>query len=178
MARPYRNGPGRVCLRLQWSDRRQYVWLEEIGLTPAKSLTLGPLTIPDEYFADFLHGCIDGDGSILVYTDRYHTAKKSSYVYERLYVSLVSASRPFVDWIRATVTRLSGLKGAMQCQRKARGNPIWKLRYSKGESLAVLRWIYYAPDLPSLRRKREAAAPFLIRRARPAVRRAGRPMVI
>jgi hypothetical protein len=41
-----------------------------IGLTPAKSLTLGPLSVPDEYFADFFRGCIDGDGTMLVYTDR------------------------------------------------------------------------------------------------------------
>ena len=33
-------------------------------MTPEKSLTLGPLAIPDEYFPDFFRGCIDGDGSI------------------------------------------------------------------------------------------------------------------
>jgi hypothetical protein len=60
-----------------------YDALLTIGLTPAKSLTLGPLAIPDDYFPDFFRGCIDGDGSVLVYTDRYHAAKNERYVYRR-----------------------------------------------------------------------------------------------
>lgn len=84
-------GPQGRCYRVQWSDRRLYEWVESIGLSPAKSRTLGALTIPDEYFADFARGCIDGDGSIVVYVDRYHSAKDPRYVYERLYVTLVSA---------------------------------------------------------------------------------------
>jgi hypothetical protein len=48
--------------------------------------------VPDEYFVDFLRSCIDGDGSITTYTDRYNTFKNPQYVYARLYVSLVSAS--------------------------------------------------------------------------------------
>jgi len=56
--------------RLQWGDTSFYNWLVQIGLTPAKSLTLGPLQIPDNFFADFVRGVIDGDGSIGLYTDR------------------------------------------------------------------------------------------------------------
>jgi hypothetical protein len=68
-------GYGQRCHHLSWHDRALYGWLREIGLTPAKSLTLGPLSVPDEYFVDFFRGCIDGDGTILVYTDRYHVPK-------------------------------------------------------------------------------------------------------
>ena len=67
-----------------------------IGLTPRKSFIIGALKIPDEYFSDFVRGCIDCDGTVLVYTDRSHAARDASYVYTRLYVSLVSASRPFL----------------------------------------------------------------------------------
>lgn len=63
---PVKGGYGTMCYRVQWRDRRFYYWLVGIGLTPAKSLTLGPLAIPDEHFADFLRGCIDGDGCILL----------------------------------------------------------------------------------------------------------------
>ena len=87
-----RGGLGHACHRLQWRDRELYGWLTDIGLTPRKSLTLGPLTVPDKYFADFFRGCIDGDGTILVYTDRHHATRNATYVYERLYVSIVSAS--------------------------------------------------------------------------------------
>ena len=104
---------GLVYSKLQWRDRRLYSWFTDIGLTPAKSLTLGSLKIPDEHLADFIRGCIDGDGSIVVYTDRYHATKKERYVYERLYVSLVSASHAFIDWVQGAVGRVIGAKGAL-----------------------------------------------------------------
>ena len=65
----------RPCYRLQWGDVVFHSWLTEIGLMPAKSLRLGPLMVPDEWMRDFLRGCIDGDGSIVTYTDRYNTFK-------------------------------------------------------------------------------------------------------
>src|SRR5213593_2617553 len=82
----------RAYHRMQWSNRVFYDWLRSIGLTPAKTFTLGPVAIPEEYFPDFFRGCIDGDGSVVVYTDRYHAHNNSRYVYKRLYVRLVSAS--------------------------------------------------------------------------------------
>lgn len=171
------NGKGHIY-RLQWGDRGFYDWLLSIGLTPAKSLTLGPLVVPDEYFADFFRGCIDGDGSILVYTDRYHAAKNERYVYQRLYVSLVSASRPFVEWIQRTVRALVGIQGVVNVKKKQGYRPLWVLRYAKTESLRVLRWMYYSPHVPSLSRKRHVAAPFLIARVRPPRCGPGRPMVL
>jgi len=160
---PVMGGYGTACYRVQWSDRRFYRWLVGIGLTPAKSLTLGPLAIPDEYFADFLRGCIDGDGCILVYTDRYHTTKDTRYVYERLYVSLYSASRPFLEWIQTTVHRLAGVSGTINTNTKGRQDrrPISALRYAKAESIQVIAWMYYAPEVPCLARKRVKAERFL-----------------
>ena len=103
---------------MQWTSRRHYAWFVEVGLTPAKSLTLGALAIPDQFFADFFRGCIDGDGSIEVYTDRYHVAKSPQYVYERLYVEIVSASRGFIEWLQATVARLAGVTGSITVRRR------------------------------------------------------------
>jgi hypothetical protein len=147
--------------RLQWRSRALYEWLVGVGLTPRKSLTLGPLRVPDEYFADFFRGCVDGDGTVLVYVDRYHTIKKASYVYTRLYVSLVSASRPFIDWVRATIYRLLGLLGDVHVKRKPGRRPVWVLRYAKKGSRRLLSWMYYAPDVPCLGRKRAKAEPFI-----------------
>jgi hypothetical protein len=150
-----------------------------VGLTPAKSLTLGPLAIPDEYFVDFFRGCVDGDGSIVSYIDRYNTFKSPSYVYTRLYVSLVSASSRFVDWLRATIQRLASLSGHVDVRRSAGRHDIWRLRYAKRESLALLRWMYYAQDVACLARKQNRAAPFLIpHSAEPGARRLGRPVVV
>jgi hypothetical protein len=97
-----------ACYRLQWSDVMMWRWLFDIGLMPAKSLRLGPLQVPDACFPDFVRGCIDGDGSIITYVDRYNTFKSPRYVSTRLYVSLVSASRAFIEWMRTSVTVSSG----------------------------------------------------------------------
>lgn len=164
--------------RLQWGDRHFYTWLTSIGLTPRKSLTLGPIAVPDEYFADFYRGCIDGDGSITTYVDRHNDHLKPTYVYTRLYVSIVSASPQFVEWLRATVRRLSGLSGELTVRKSPVHNDLWRLRYAKRESLALLRWIYYAPDVPCLRRKRDIAAAFLARREQPPRLGPGRPVVV
>lgn len=171
---PYTNGR---CYHIQWRDRHFYEWLVGLGLTPAKSLTLGPLGVPDEYFADFFRGCVDGDGTILVYTDRYHTPKKECYVYERLYVSLVSASRPFLDWTRARNRALVGVLGEMSEHRKKGRRPLWRLRYAKAESIRVIRSMYYAPDVPCLVRKRAKAERFLSPLGHSPLRPTGRPRV-
>jgi len=168
---------GRPYHRLSWYDRSLYQWLLQIGLTPAKSLTLSQLHIPDDHFADFFRGCIDGDGSILVYTDRYHATTSGRYVYERLYLSIVSASYAFIDWLRATVYRLTHAEGSMTVQTRASAHSAWTLRYSKTESIRLLKWMYYAPDLPCLERKRATAERFLAPLGHAAKRRAGRPRV-
>jgi hypothetical protein len=94
------------CLhKVQWCDRGLHDWFVSVGLTPSKSRIIGPLSVPDELFADFFRGRIDGDGSVLVYIDRYHATRHPRYVYERLYVSLVSASRRFLEWMQASIGR-------------------------------------------------------------------------
>jgi hypothetical protein len=173
----YGGGP---CYCIAWGDRPFYDALRAIGLTPAKSRTFSALKIPDDYFADFLRDCIDGDGSIITYIDRYNAFKNATYVYTRLYVSIVSASPPFIDWLRSTIQRLTELHGEVAVSNRGpTRNDVWRLRYAKGESLALLRWIYYAAGVPCLRRKREIAAAFLAPRGQPPPRRGpGRPVVI
>ncbi|MGH7323579.1 MAG: LAGLIDADG family homing endonuclease [Candidatus Rokuibacteriota bacterium] len=171
------NSPNGSCYRLQWGNRVFYRWLLEIGLMPAKSLRLGPIAVPDILFRDFVRGCIDGDGSIVTYVDRYNTFKKPEYVYTRLFVSIVSASPRFLEWMRATVSRLMGLSGSLIVRRCPPHNDVWCLKYAKRESLALLRWIYYDPAVLSLRRKRAIAADFLVPRHPLPRRGPGRPVV-
>ena len=175
--KPHRGGYSNRCHHLAWCDRSVYDWLRGIRLTPAKSLTLGPLSVPDEYFADFFRGCVDGDGSISTYTDRYHTAKNERYVYDRLYVSIVSASQRFIEWLGATVSRLIGVTGSITVRHQQAKNPIWKLRYAKAQSLRVLAWMYYTPNVPCLARKRLTAERFLSPLGYAPVRSTGRPRV-
>ena len=153
--------PRRLLSQLQWSDRAFYRWLLQLGLTPAKSLTLRPLAIPDDYFADFFRGCIDGDGSVRTYTDRYHVQKNEAYVYEHLYLSIVSASRAFIEWLQTTVARLTGVAGSLTVRHKPGAHPLWMLCYAKAKSIRLIAWMYYAATLPCLERKRARAERFL-----------------
>jgi len=163
--------------KVQWCDRGLYNWFLDVGLTPAKSRTIGPLTVPDELFADFFRGCIDGDGSVLVYIDKYHAARRPHYVYERLYVSLVSASRRFLEWIQASVRRIVSVSGAIQNSGGRRQPPVWLLRYAKAESIRLLGWMYYSADVPCLARKRDKAVRFLAPLGHAPARSVGRPRV-
>jgi hypothetical protein len=147
--------------RLQWGDKNFYDWLVTIGLHPRKSLTLGELAIPDGRFVDFFRGCIDGDGSVRVYTDRCHADRNARYVYERLYIRFFSSSVPFIEWIHAKVRVLLGANGSIGRRARRDRHPSWELRYAKRESIEVLRWMYYTPDVMCLRRKRAIADAFL-----------------
>ena len=153
---PYRGGNGCTYHHLQWGSRLFHAWLVELGLMPAKSKRLAALAIPDDYFVDFLRGCIDGDGSIVSYVDRYHVAKNPKYVYTRLYVSLVSASPPFLAWVQSTSRRVVGVSGYL-ARKDNRPGGIWVLKYAKYESIRLLEHLYYKQDLPCLDRKRQLA---------------------
>ncbi|MBI4674666.1 MAG: DeoR family transcriptional regulator [Chloroflexi bacterium] len=144
-----------VYYSLQWGDRAFYLWLESIGLMPAKSLILGALTLPDNFFPDFLRGVIDGDGCIRVYQDRWNTFKNPKYVYERVYVTIASGSFPFLAWIQGQTTRLCGVKGAIikRAKKLPHYAQLWELKFAKKDSLTLLPWIYYGDDLPCLERK-------------------------
>jgi len=157
---PYRGGNGWTYHHLQWGSRLFHAWLVELGLMPAKSRRLAALAIPDDYFVDFLRGCIDGDGSIVSYVDRYHVPKNPRYVYTRLYVSLVSASPPFLTWGQSTARRLLGVGGYL-ARKGNRAGSIWVLKYAKYESIRVLEQLYYKEDLPCLERKRQRAVRWL-----------------
>lgn len=98
-----------------------------------------------------------------MYVDWYHFDKNPRYVYERLYVTLVSASRPFVDWFRTSLLRLVGIHGSISERASRSGRPYWVLRYARRESCRLLPWIYYAPSIPCLARKRARSERFLQR---------------
>lgn len=156
-----------TCHRVQIGDITLYEWLRAIGLTPNKSKTIGPLSIPDKYFRDFLRGHLDGDGSVYTYRDDYPAKHfgNAKYVYTRLYLRFLSASALHIRWISDTIVRLTDVHGRVY-ERAARvfgRSPQWEVRYAKREALALLAWMYYKPNLPALERKRRIIKNFLSR---------------
>ena len=139
-----------------------YKWLQGIGLVPNKTYSIGKLTIPKNYFADFLRGHLDGDGSIIVYTDSYNIYKGKRYTYQRLYTVFHSASSAHLKWIHSVLREILDVQGGLNSwTHKNRKIPLWKLKFAKKDSLKILSWMYYRPDVPCLERKRKIAQAFL-----------------
>ena len=132
--------------RVQFGDVAFYKFLLSVGLTPAKSKTLGALTIPKKYFFDFLRGSFDGDGSFYSY---YDPRWRSSFMF---YSVFVSASPAHILWIRAELEKRLGVIGHISEDGRRRTK---QLRYAKEESWKILRNMYYSRDVICLSRKRQ-----------------------
>lgn len=91
---------GSLAFQVQFKDIELYDWFERCGLTPRKSLSLGPITVPDDYFFHMVRGLLDGDGSIAHYVHRAIKKHDPTYVYERLNICFHSASRQHLEWLR------------------------------------------------------------------------------
>jgi len=140
-----RTGDKNMYYRLQWGDVVLYQFFVSIGLTPNKSKTIWKLSVPDEYFFDYLRGHFDGDGSFYSYFD---PRWKSSFMF---YVSFVSASEKFIEWLREGISRRTGVRGSIS-RNKARD--FFQLKFAKRESLLLLSRMYENPEGLFLDRKK------------------------
>ncbi|MDP3948945.1 MAG: hypothetical protein Q8Q17_03280 [bacterium] len=150
---------GQRGYRVQFGNIQFYNWLLKIGLFPAKTYTIGKINVPDLYFRDFLRGHLDGDGSILAYVDNYNVYKGRRYENQRIFVRFISASQNHMIWLRQRIEKLADIHGALIFRKPPTENrvPIWELKFAKKESLQLIDWIYYKPDIPCLERKRMVA---------------------
>lgn len=152
------------CYKVQFGNVQLYRWLLRIGLMPRKTYTIGKLEIPDKYFRDFLRGHLDGDGCITTYKDHYNTFKNPKYIYTRLYTMFMSASKIHIEWLAENIPKLLSIKGHTIKRRPWRSDQTtdtWHLRFAKKESIKLLSWLYYNPDVPCLKRKRKIAEKFI-----------------
>lgn len=134
----------RRCPHIQFGNIGFYKWLNKIGLTHNKSLTLGPLDIPKKYLLDFVRGCFDGDGSIYSYMDPRWA---NSHMF---YISFASGSGAFAKWLQKTLLKTIGIQGHIWGNKK-----FFQLKYAKQESLVLVRKMYYSKQVPCLERKRK-----------------------
>ena len=152
-----RTRTGGLAYHAQFGDADWYDWLMSIGLTPRKSLTLGPLAVPEPYLFPTLRGLLDGDGSIINKIYRADTGRRSDYFWEYLLTRFVSASRSHLEWIDSRVKAATGLSGYLQEVRRKEPDPtrhpFFHLRYGKRASVVLLPLIY-PTSAPCLERKR------------------------
>lgn len=159
LGRPMRYGTivgrtGNLHYVAQFGDVRFYRWLEDVGLTPRKSLTLGALDVPDAYLFPTVRGLFDGDGNIQNFTHRPTLSTYPEYTYERLWVFFNSASRVHLEWVRARVEGALGLCGYLEQLKTPPGkHDFFRLKYGKHASIALLHAMYPQEDVPKLQRK-------------------------
>jgi len=130
--------PRKPAYMLQVCDHRFRAFLEELGLTPQKTYTIGALAIPDAVFRDFLRGELDGDGGWQI--------PSGWRDYKYLVAKFTSRSQSYLEWISESVYRLTGIEGALQASR---------LFYNGKKAEALGEWLYYDKQLLCLQRKRQ-----------------------
>jgi hypothetical protein len=137
----------------EFHDSRLYEWFRSVGLTPRKSLTLGPIDVPDAYLVPLARGLMDGDGSVLNFVHRPTVKRYPNYRYERLWVCFHSASRPHIDWLRARLRPIAATRGYVEVLKREGRHDFYKLKYGKAASVALLTAFYADRGAPRLVRK-------------------------
>jgi hypothetical protein len=128
---------------LQFSDVKLYRFLNGIGLTPAKSKTIQFVSVPDQYFRDFLRGLFDGDGSISIFRNK---VSKQPQVKLRF----ASASKPFLLWLLDKIRHLIGCEGGYIVQSLKCNS----LNFGKADSGKIINFMYYDEVRMYLNRKK------------------------
>ena len=137
--------------RVQFGNVKLYRFFEDIGLTPKKSLILKKIKIPLRFFADFLRGVFDGDGCFRIFV---HPESQ----YPQIRTSFASASPGFIRWLQQEIKKELKINGFIE---KAQRNE--NLVYAKSDSLKLLNYIYYSPNIVYLSRKFQKAKPYFMR---------------
>jgi len=123
-------------------DINFYRFLNKIGLTRAKSKAIKAVGVPRAYFADFLRGIFDGDGTFYSFWDRRWP---NSFAFQ---VSFASASYEFISWLQGKLAKFYRVKGFIR-----KGDGVFNLRYVKGDSEKIFKAMYYADNILFLSRK-------------------------
>ena len=119
-----------------------YRFLNTIGLTSAKSKTIRAVKVPGRFFADFLRGVFDGDGTFYTFWD---TRWPNSFGYQ---ISFASASSDFIEWLKSMLTKYYHVKGFIRP-----GDGVHNLRYVKRDTRKLYSVMYHKKDLLYLKRK-------------------------
>jgi len=150
----FRTKTGGTAYRVQFGDVAFCRWLENIGITGRKSLTIGALDVPNEYVISLARGLLDGDGSIINKLARADTGSRSDYYWEYLQSKFVCASRPHLEWLKDELRRALHIDGLLITRSARNGkHACYTLRYGKRASHVLLPALNRDPAAPRLTRK-------------------------
>lgn len=117
--------------RYQFSHRKFYQFLIDIGLMPSKSLRIGKMNIPNQYFNHFLRGEFDGDGGF----------KDTKY---GLYFNIVSGAESFVKWLKSRIDRALSVEGGSIRHRPRKD--VWGITYYIRDTQLICNYMYNNAD--------------------------------
>ena len=138
-------------------------WLARYGCVKRKSLILGfPNNLAPGMLRDFVRGLIDGDGSVWIH-NHVQTKGERVYTYQYAAVGLISGSKDLIDGLKAaletqfdpdaiSVFVVKRNSGGTALVRKT--GTTYVLRIHNWSAYKFLRWLYHAPNLLCLDRKR------------------------
>ena len=135
----------RNSFRIQFGDVTFINFLKKIGITSAKSKTIWKISIPKEYFFDYLRGEFDGDGSIYSYWDKRW---KTSFMF---YVCFASASRNHTIWLQNEINSHLNISGHIT---KSQNSSVFQLKYAKADSVKIIEKMYRDSSNIHLSRKK------------------------
>lgn len=147
---------GSPLYRAAIHDAHLYAWLEGIGLTPRKSLTLGGISVPGEHLPHLVRGLLDGDGSITNSISAADTTRRPdrSYQYEWFRVRFISASPAHISWLQERIRAALPVTGATATFERPQRTTMHRLQFGRWDSMRVLSWVYADRSAPCLLRKR------------------------
>lgn len=132
---------------LQIGSRKIYSRLQELGFTPAKSLSLRFPEVPDEMMSPFVRGYLDGDGCVY-FAMHYRKGRDKAYPY--FDTRFICGSRKFLVSLQRKLPRLAGVsKGSLRIHSRA-----WELGYGAKDSRQLYKFMYPTPTVPHLERKK------------------------
>jgi hypothetical protein len=161
---------GGIAYFTQFHDSALYEWFRSTGLTPRKSLTIGALSVPDEFLMPLARGLLDGDGSITNKVYRADTGRRPDYYWEYLITRFTSGSRPHLEWLRLRLANSTGQVGTVAETKtkepRPKRHPFFELEYGKRSSLVLLP-LLYPTAAPCLERKRAIWLSYALRHELP-----------
>jgi hypothetical protein len=148
---------GGIAYYTQFHDSQLYEWFRSVGIMPRKSLTIGAISVPDDFLFPLVRGLLDGDGSVINKVYRADTGRRDNYYWEYLITSFTSASRTHLEWLRdrlGNATRQIGVLSELKrSETRSNRRPFFLLRFGKRSSCVLLPLIY-PRQAPCLSRKR------------------------
>lgn len=142
-----RNRNKTISWQYQFTSRKFYYFLENIGLMPNKSLKLSVLDVPNNMFLDWLRGEIDGDGCFYIRTGR-----------NLLQLAITSGSKRFLEWVSRELKNRDLVKGEGNV-RSVKVN-TYQLGFANQDSKSIAEAIYNNADY-YLRRKYDIVEGFI-----------------